>query len=221
LLGLNWLDITIICVLIIGILDGINKGFIISFFQIAGIFISLYLSRFLMVYSADFLINNNSIYNNLRNMFNQRITKLDSLTMGIIKLLNMKGNALTDSITKTFINVACFLIIFIISTIIINIFKNILRDKVKKSSLLHVDRFLGGGIGFTVAAIFVFVFFAVIIPVTTIMPKTNMLVTAIETSQLGKYFYYFNFIIPWLQKAKSGSMPLTIINFINYLLIMK
>jgi uncharacterized membrane protein required for colicin V production len=220
LLGLNWLDITIICVLIIGILDGMNKGFIISFFNIAGIFISLYLSRFLMVFCVDFLIKNTSIYDNLRNMFNQRISKLDSLTIGVIKLLNIKGNTLTDSVTKTFINIACFLIIFIISTIIINIFKNILKGKVKKSSLMHVDRFLGGAIGFTVAAIFVFVFFAVIIPLTTIMPKTNILVTAIETSQLGKYFYYFNFIIPWLQKVKSGNTPLTIINFINYILMM-
>jgi uncharacterized membrane protein required for colicin V production len=141
--------------------------------------------------------------------------------MGVIKLLNIKGNAMADSITKLFINIACFLIILIISTIIINILKNILKDKIKKTSFMHVDKFLGGVIGFTVAAIFVFVFFAVIIPLTTIMPKTSMFVTAIETSQLGKYFYYFNFIIPWLQKAKSSNTPLTIINFINYLLIIK
>lgn len=199
--GLNWLDIIIICVLLFGIFDGMNKGFILSFFNIAGIFISLYFSRFFMGVMADFLIKNTSIYSGLKNSFNKRMSGIDSLSASILKLFDVKGNKISDSITMVFIDIACFILIFFITTIIINIFKNILKDRIKKSSLKHVDRILGGAIGFVVAAIFVFIFFAIVIPFTTVMPKDNSFASVIETSKFAKYFYYYNFVIPWLQKA--------------------
>lgn len=219
LFGLNWLDITIICVLLFGIFDGMNKGFIVSFFNIAGIFISLYISRFLMGYGADFLIKNTSIYDSLKNTFVKRMTGMDALSLSILKLFNVKGATLTDSITLVFIDIACFLIIFLISTIIINIFKNILKKQVKNSALKHVDKLLGGVIGFTVATIFIFIFFALIIPFTAVVSKNNTLVTAIETSKFAKYFFYFNFVIPWLQKANHTNVIFTLINGIKYKMI--
>lgn len=221
MLGLNWLDITIICVLLFGVFDGVSKGFIVSFFNIAGIFLSLYLSRFFMGIAADFLIKNTSIYGSLKNAFDKRMSGMDVLSTSLLKLLNVKGTSITDSVTIVFIDIACFLIIFILTTILVNIFKNVLKTKVKKTALRHVDKFLGGAIGFTVAAIFVFIFFAMIIPFTTVMSKSSTLVTAINTSKFAKYFFYFNFVIPWLQKANQSNGVFTVINGLKNIKIAK
>lgn len=210
--GLNWLDITLLCVLLIGMFDGVNKGFIVSFFNIAGIFISLYLSRFLMGISANFLIKNTSIYASLKHTFDKRFAGMNTLSVSILKVFNVKESALSDSVTIAFIDIGCFIVIFLISTVIINIFKNSLKRSVKKSNLKHIDKLLGGAIGFTVAAIFIFVFFALIIPFTTVMAKDSTLVSAINTSKFAKYFYYFNFVIPWLQKANHTNAIFTYIN---------
>lgn len=212
MLGFNWLDITIICILVFGILDGMKKGFIVSFFNIAGIFISLYVSKLLMGLMSDFIIKNTSIYDELKNSFIKRVAGLDKISLNLLKLFNVKGSTLTDSITIMVINIACFIIIFIISTIIINIFKDILKNQVKKSALKHVDRILGGCIGFIMAAILIFLFFAVIVPFSTIMAKNGTLAIAIEHSKFAKYFYYFNFVIPWLQQTNNSKEIMDVIN---------
>lgn len=212
LLGFNWLDVTIICILVFGLIDGMKKGFIVSFFNIAGIFISLYASKILMGFVSNFIIKNTSIYAELKDSFVKRVAGLDKISLNLLKLFNVKGATLTDSVTLIVINIACFIFIFIISTIIINIFKNILKQQVKKSALKYVDRILGGSIGFIVAAILIFIFFAVVVPFTTVMSKNGTLALAIDHSKFAKYFYYFNFVIPWLQQANNSK---DIFNFIN------
>lgn len=213
--GLNWLDLAIICILLFGIFDGMNKGFILSFFNIAGIFISLYLSRFFMSILSDYLIKNTLIYENLKQIFVKRMSGINSISMSILKLFNIKGNSASDSVTIAFIDVACFILIFFISSIIINIFKDMLRSKVKKSALKHVDKLLGGAIGLTVAVIFIFIFFAVLIPLTAVMPKDSSIVIAIGASKIAKYFFYFNFLIPWIQKVNKSEVITTLLDLIR------
>jgi uncharacterized membrane protein required for colicin V production len=215
LFGFNWLDIIVICILLFGILDGISKGFFLSFFNIAGIFLSLYVSRFLMGILANFLITNTSMYNGLKATFEKRISSIDFVSSSILKLFNIKGNNVANEMTTIFFDTACFILIFFITTVILNIFKGFLKSKIKKSSLRHIDKLLGGVIGFIVAAIFIFLLFALIIPITTVMSKNSSLVIAIETSEFAKYFFYFNFILPWLQKAHYiKSMSILIIDLL-------
>lgn len=215
MLGLNWLDLTILCLLALGTLDGMKKGFIVSFINIAGIFIALFVSKMCMGFLSSFIINSTSIYTSLKSSFLNRINGLDKLSLDLLKLINIQGSTLSDSVTIVVINIGSFLIIFILANIVMNVFKNTLKKQVKKSALRHIDRLLGGGVGFVVAAIMVFIFFAVIVPFITVVGKNNTITIAINGSKLAKYFYYFNFIIPWLQQSNGSKDLLKTINEIR------
>lgn len=195
---MNWFDYVILIVLLIGALDGMFKGFIVSFFNIAGIFISLFFAKYFTSYLADFVINNTSIYDSLNKIFIKRMTTLNPVTMSIIKLIKNKDTS--GSLTTAFINIACFLCIFFMLTILINILKDSVKLKVYKTSLRHIDRAGGFLIGLFKSFIFIFLFFAILTPVIGIIPEKNEFITALGTSKFAKYFFLYNFIIPWIQK---------------------
>lgn len=67
-MGFNWLDFIIIGVLVFGLIDGIRKGLIVSIFNVASIFISLYLSKLFMGALSDILIKNTSIYQSFKDI---------------------------------------------------------------------------------------------------------------------------------------------------------
>ena len=151
---------------------------------------------------VNFLMQNTSMYDILKHTFEKRISNTDHVSSSILKLFNIKGSNINNVMTTIFFHTACFILIFFISTIILNIFKGFLKSKIRKSPIRYIDKLLGGVIGLTVAAILIFLFFALIIPLITVMPKNSSLVMAIDASEFAKYFFYFNFILPWLQSAK-------------------
>lgn len=217
-MGLNWLDITIICILAAGALDGMLKGFIMSFFNIAGVFISLFAAKYFSGYAVDLIIKNTSIYGSLKVIFDKRMGTMDTIMKNVISMFSTKGTTLSDSMTMAFIGVACFLVIFIFCTIIINIFKNMLKGVVKHTPLIYLDRLLGAGIGLCIAAIFIFIFFAVATPLISIIPHDSAFTAAVGSSKIAKYFFMYNFVIPWVQKMKTMNNSTNLsINFTNIL----
>jgi uncharacterized membrane protein required for colicin V production len=197
---LNWLDITILVVFLIVSLDGMMKGFIFSFFNIIGVFVSLFIARYFTAALAGFIIKNTGIFEGLKLAFEKRISTLNPATLSLLNLLNLKGGKIEEALTYIFINIACFLFIFFLCTILINLFRDTLKRIVKKTPVKYLDKLGGLGIGAIKGALLIFVFFAVVTPLIGLMPQSSELVTAIGTSKLAKYFYLYNFIIPWMQK---------------------
>lgn len=198
---MNWLDIAIIVILITGAIDGMIKGFIVSFFNIASIFISLICARFFSISVSNFIIKNTSIYDNLNKIFEKRMTTLNPLTLSVINMFKNKNT--TGSLTMIFINIACFLCIFFAATMAINIVKDFLKLKAHRKSLRQIDRAGGLIIGFLKAFIFIFLFFAILTPVISLLPEKSMIISLIGSSKLAKYFFLYNFIIPWIQKINN------------------
>lgn len=198
-MGLNWLDIGIIILFIVTCIDGMNKGFVYSCFNIIGVFISLFAAKILTPAVSRFVIEGTSIYNSLKDLFEKRIGSLSKASLSLLQLLNIKGTAIEETLTIIFINIACFICLFMLSTILINIFRDTLRKIVKKTPVKYIDKIGGLVIGIIKAGVFIFVFFAVITPLLGLLPQSSELVAAIGTSKLAKYFYMYNFIIPWMQ----------------------
>lgn len=199
-MGLNWLDIGIIILFMVTCIDGMNKGFVYSCFNIIGVFISLFAAKLLTPGVSRVVIGSTSIYNSLRGLFEKRIGSLSKASMSLLQLLNIKDTAIGETLTIIFINIACFICLFMISTILINIFRDSLRKIIKKTPAKYIDKIGGLVIGIIKAGVFIFVFFAVITPLLGLLPQSSELVAAIGTSKLAKYFYMYNFIIPWMQK---------------------
>jgi uncharacterized membrane protein required for colicin V production len=202
-MDLNWLDIAIICILVFGALDGMLKGFIVSFLNIAGIFISIFVAKYFSGALSNLIIVNTSLYDGLKDVFVERMDSLDSITLNLLRIIHIKNASIEDTLTIVFINIACFLCIFMVSGVIINIIKDSLRIRVRKSSLKYVDKLGGFTIGFVKSAIFIFLSFALITPVMGMLPKDSNILLSIESSYFAKYFFIYNFVIPWFQKISS------------------
>lgn len=203
LMGVNWLDIAIIILFVVTCIDGMNKGFLYSCFNIIGVFISLFLSKILTPYISIFIIDNTQIYNSLKSLFEKRVGTLNKASLSLLHLLNIDDAAIGDTLTIIFINIACFICIFIIATIALNIFRDSLKRLIKKTPVKYFDRLGGLGIGIIKAGVLIFIFFAAITPILGLLPQSSELVTAIGTSKLAKYFYMYNFIIPWIQNITN------------------
>ncbi|MDF2674285.1 MAG: CvpA family protein [Clostridiales bacterium] len=199
-MGLNWLDIAIIIVIIITCIDGMNKGFVYSCFNIIGVFISLFIAKIFTPLVSKFVMDSTPIYNSLKGLFEKRVGSLNKASLSLLQLLNIKDAAIGETLTIIFINIACFICLFLISTIILNIFRDSLRKLIKMTPIKYIDKLGGVAIGIIKAGVLIFVFFAVITPLLGLLPQSNELVIAIGTSKLAKYFYMYNFIIPWMQK---------------------
>lgn len=199
-MGVNWLDLAIIILFLIMCIDGMNKGFVYSLFNIIGIFLSLIIARILTSPVADFIIKATPIYNSLKGLFEKKVGSLSKASLSLLQLLNIQDAAISEALTVIFINIACFICLFCISSILISIFRDSLSKFIKMTPVKYIDKLGGMAIGIIKAGIFLVIFFAVITPLLGLFPQSNELVVAIGTSKLAKYFYMYNFIIPWMQK---------------------
>lgn len=199
-MGLNWLDISIIILFVVICVDAMNKGFVYSCFNIIGVFISLFAAKLLTPPVSKAIIESTPIYNNLKILFEKRVGSLSKASLNLLQLLNIKDASIGETLTIIFINIACFICLFLICSVLLNIFRDSLKRLIKKTPVKYIDKLGGLGLGVIKAGVLIFVFFAVITPLLGLLPQSNELVTAIGTSKLAKYFYMYNFIIPWMQK---------------------
>lgn len=199
-MGLNWLDIAIIILILVSCIDGMNKGFVYSCFNIIGLFASLFVAKLLTPTVSKFLIESTSIYNSLKSLFEKRVGSLSKASLSLLHLLNIRSTSIGETLTIIFVNIACFICLFLICSILLNIFRDSLRKLIKMTPVKYIDRLGGIVVGLVKAGVLIFIFFAVITPLLGLLPQSNELVIAIGTSKLAKYFYMYNFIIPWMQK---------------------
>lgn len=212
----NWLDITIIFFLVYSAMDGMSKGFLMSFLNIAGIFIALYFSNYFCSYLVGYILKNTHIINNLEKLFVKRINKVGFLTNYVFSITT--GNQkIQHTVSLLFIKVACFLCLFVIFTLFINIFKDMIRGSVRRTPIKYADKLLGFIFGFIKGILIVFLFFAVITPVMTLLPKNSEILKLLDSSSFAKYFLMYNFVIPWIQKINLNMKTANINNLIKVL----
>lgn len=197
---LNWLDMAIICVLLIGMIRGLVKGLIESIVNIAGVFIALFGAKYLTASAAAFVIGNTHLLNSVKSYIDKKIASSGTGILSLFKLFNMKNQSNTETLASFFISILCFIVLFLIIIILINIVKGALKPTFSHSPLKYLDRLGGAVLGTLIAAVFIFIFFAAAAPLTGVLPADKGLALAIGTSKFAKYFYLYNFVIPWIQK---------------------
>ncbi|MEG0370932.1 MAG: CvpA family protein, partial [Clostridium sp.] len=81
---MNYLDIGILVILIMGVISGARKGFLISILNVLGLIVSIVLSFTLTKTFAGLIYKYSNIPNYISDMVSQRMTSLDSFTQIII-----------------------------------------------------------------------------------------------------------------------------------------
>lgn len=191
---MNYLDIVILIMLVIGIFSGIRKGLIMSILNIASIIVTFIICFVLMKPIASFIMEHTNLYSYINEAVSERMNSLDSITILVIEKLKVTGMTPNEFLTTSFINITTFIIMFLILTIVMSFIKSGIRKTVKKSPIGPIDSILGGALGFCKWIILLMLIFAFITPIMPLLSSNNEFYILVEESYIAKNFIDYNFL---------------------------
>lgn len=195
-LNLNWLDIAIILVLALGAISGYKRGLIVTIFNTLGVIAAIIAARFISNLISTYLIEHTRLYDIILEKVIEKMETIKPITITAFKLVNLDRGTAAEVLAGSIMNIIVFLIAFIIALIALSLLKNTLKAIADKTPVGAVDKLAGMFIGLVMALIFVFVFFAVAAPFSGLAANGTVILDAISTSRLARYFYLYNPIIP-------------------------
>ena len=191
---MNYLDIIILVVLAFGVISGIRKGLIISILNIVSLIATCIISFALTKTISKLVLEYTDIASGIKAIVAERLNSLDPFTAIVIDKLKVSGMGPNEFLTVAFINVATFIILFLVITIIMSFFKQGIRKTIKKSILGPLDSLLGGVLGFIKWVLILMVIFAFVTPIVPLLSPNNQFYVLINGSLLAENFINYNFI---------------------------
>lgn len=198
-LNLNWLDILIIVVLALGAFSGYKRGLILTIFNTLEVIAAIFVARLITGPIATFLIEHTRIYDKILEKVTDKIGTLNSIIITAFRLANLDRGTASQALAGSVISLIVFLAVFVIALIGLSFLKNILKAIADKTPIGAIDKLAGMVVGLVMSMIFIFVFFAVTAPFSGVAANETVLLDAIGTSRLARYFYLYNPIIPWIE----------------------
>lgn len=196
------LDLIIIAIIALFSLAGYKKGLIKVAFGLVSFVLAIAISVTLYKPVSSFIIDYTTIDDTIEKTISERLTSSNITkeeTNNIISnyFTNFANNStalIADSISKTIINIACIIIVFIISKIILLFFKFI-GDLISKIPLIKQVNNIGGFLyGLLKGFFLVYVLLAIIAILSPIM-NINNLVNIINGSIIANIMYNNNIIL--------------------------
>lgn len=191
---MNYLDIIILGILVLGIISGMRKGLIISILNIVSLIITCVLCFTLTGAISKLVLKYTQIAAGINSLVSDRLNSLDPVTTIVINKLKVNGMSTNEFLTIGFINVATFIILFLVITIIMSFLKQGVRKGIKRSILGPVDTILGGVLGFFKWILILMVMFAFVTPIIPLLSENNQFYTLIKGSLFTESFINYNFI---------------------------
>jgi len=223
---LNAIDILIIAIFLAFGLSGYNKGFILSFFNLIGFIVSLYIAKLYYPIVYKYIVNNTEIYMKIKTYVVERVANMfstiasgesmegiidsfklpDPMKAGVIKnsyeMTQPIQETMGNDITNLIVTIISFLIVFLVAKIILFIVIRVL-DGVSHLPVLNMaNKSLGLGFGVLKGGLMVYVLFAILTPVITMFPDGFIANNTIN-SKLGNFFYTKNIIIMFIKTISS------------------
>lgn len=200
-MNFNILDIIILVFLAIGAINGTIQGLVASVLNFASTFLSLILANILIRPASDYIIKNTKIDEYITQLISKKIQSVNPVAAGILQILKNSRLSAINALTLSFINIIIFILMYFTFNLLISFIIRIAKISISKSKIKYIDKIGGLIFGLIKVFIYIFLFFAAITPIMGIVSERNWLITEIGNSKLAKYFYLYNFIIPWIQKA--------------------
>lgn len=207
-MNLNIIDIIIIIYLISGSIQGMTRGLTFSLLNAASIFVILYFGKYLSTLIAGIIIKNTPLYNIIRDAVSKKISSSTGLNTDLLNILSIKGMLLPDGIASMLINVLSLVILLIVIMVVVRIVGRTAKEIFKKAHLGFIDNIGGLLFGLAKSVIIVFLAFAILIPLTGLMPQNSSIISSLNSSRFAKYFVNYNFIFEWLKNPTISSIKL-------------
>lgn len=225
---MNWVDMCIFAILAINSLIGFNQGFIVSIFSLAGLMISYFAARLYYPIIAQFILNNQGIYDKIRGFVDKRLYSMfegkpDIFgTASLLEGLNLPKpladiisksprvgsytsevskyalDIMSEALTRIFIDVISLIIAFILARIILIFVVRILSIFSDLPILKQFNKILGLAFGLIKGILIILIIFAILTPLISVSPN-GALAEGVFSSKVGYYLYDNNILLKYLK----------------------
>ena len=203
---MNFLDIAIFIILLLGIISGFRRGFVVSILNIVSI-IATFIICFVAVQPiSKIILKYTNIAQGINSVVTERINSLDPFTILIIDKLKISGMDTNEFLTASFLNIAIFIVLFLGITVIMSFLKEGIRRTIKRSILGPVDSLFGAVLGFLKWVLILMLIFAFATPIIPLLKNTNQFYTLINGSFFAEIFINYNFITTMIMNFIDESL---------------
>ncbi|MDL2289554.1 CvpA family protein [Clostridia bacterium OttesenSCG-928-F22] len=110
------------------------------------------------------------------------------------------GNYFDRSLAIVVINIFCFVLMYFIAHTVLTVFLSGTNYVIKFPVLKHFDSLVGGCFGAVHGIFFVFLIFMLVPVIFTLLPYDSI-ISLVETSAFGNFFYQYNFLLSFIGGA--------------------
>ena len=200
---MNYLiDIIILFIIALTTFIGYKKGLIKVAFKLVSFVLAIIISVVLYKPISSFIINKTTIDDNLETTISQRLSSSDTskdekeniLSSYYSDIKNYSTNAMAHSIAITIINIGCILVVFIISKLILLLFK-FSGDLIAKLPIIKQFNSAGGFLYGLVKGFLIIYMFLAIVALIAPIADINNFVKIINSSIITNIMYNNNIIL--------------------------
>lgn len=200
---MNYLiDIIILFIIALTTFIGYKKGLIKVAFKLVSFVLAIIISVVLYKPISSFIINKTTIDDNLETTILQRLSSSDTtkdekeniISSYYSDIKNYSTNAMARSISTTIINIGCILVVFIISNLILLLFK-FSGDLIAKLPIIKQFNSAGGFLyGLIKGFVIIYIFLAIVALIAPIADINNF-IKIINSSIITNIMYNNNIIL--------------------------
>ena len=200
---MNYLiDIIILFIIALTTFIGYKKGLIKVAFKLVSFVLAIIISVVLYKPISSFIINKTTIDDNLETTILQRLSSSDTtkdekeniISSYYSDIKNYSTNAMARSISTTIINIGCILVVFIISNLILLLFK-FSGDLIAKLPIIKQFNSAGGFLyGLIKGFVIIYIFLAIVALIAPIADINNF-IKIINSSIITHIMYNNNIIL--------------------------
>ncbi len=200
---MNYLiDIIILFIIALTTFIGYKKGLIKVAFKLVSFVLAIIISIVLYKPISSFIINKTTIDDNLESTISQRLSSSDTtkdekeniISSYYSDIKNYSTNAMAHSISIAIINIGCILVVFIISNIILLLFK-FSGDLIAKLPIIKQFNSAGGFLyGLIKGFLIIYIFLAIVALIAPVADINNF-IKIINSSIITNIMYNNNIIL--------------------------
>lgn len=199
---MNWVDYVIIAVILIGVISGVRRGFVMSVSNIACIVASIFIAKTFYKEVALFLINNTSIEDKVMKFLLDKNLLKDFPTAfaksSTVFAASDKVNLdITSLLTFAIINALSLLLVYLAARFALAIVEGFIKEAADMPGLRELNGIGGIAIGLAKSLFVLLLAFAMLVPLSSVK-AFGVISQGINGSMLAKYFYSYNFILGWI-----------------------
>lgn len=199
---MNWMDIVIVVILLIGTLTGMRRGFVASITSVACVIVSIVVAKMYYKPVAMFLLTHTPLKDSLvKFMVEKKVLQGFNGFMPGGTVPTFYSDYFMQDI-HTFVSIAIINLISIIGVylaarFVLAFVEGYIKEAAEMPGLNEINRIGGGAIGLAKTVLILLLIFAAIIPMSNVLPWQGFK-EAVQSSLLAKYLYSYNFILGWI-----------------------